>query len=135
MKNSYLKDYLCEVRKGLIDCPIQTKMKLLQGLAEEAEDFVQQMPDCSYEDIVEFFGEPEYAARQLLDAVPLEERKAAQKNKWVGFAAVIAILCTIIIQMGILLWSELQAPKNRVREIIYTSQPYYVPDGAIEEGF
>lgn len=71
----------------------------------------------------------------MLDAVPLEERKAAQKNKWVGFAAVIAILCTIIIQMGILLWRELQAPKNRVREIIYTSQPYYVPDGVIEEGF
>lgn len=71
----------------------------------------------------------------MLDAVPLEERKAAQKNKWVGFAAVIAILCTIIIQMGILLWRETRPPKDGIRVYTYVSQPYYVPDGAIEEGF
>lgn len=133
--NAQQNQYLRQVEQWLTDCPIQAKRKLLNGLREEMEEFISQMPDGGYEDLVELFGEPREAAQQLLDAVPLEERQAARKNKWVPIAVVIAILITIIVQMGIILWRELQEPKDGIRVYTYVSQPYFGPDDPIEKGF
>lgn len=126
--------YLYQVRWWMVHCPDYIKERLLKGLSQEIDEFIIQMPDSTYEDLIELFGQPEEVARQLLDAMTMSEWVATQKYKRYGAVIIIAILITIIAQMSIVLWRELTAPKDRVREIIYVSQPYFGPDGAIEHG-
>lgn len=129
--------YLCQVEQFLMECPGRTKRKLMDGLGQEIEEFLLQSLDGKYENLEEIFGQPEQIAQQLLDTVPLRERRAAWEKRRMWALTIIAILLAIVIQMGIMLWRE-RAEKGMIREVIYVAQPYYVPDvpdDPVERGF
>lgn len=123
--NSSQNQYLLQVEQWFTDCPIQTKIKLLSGLKEEIDEFISQMPDSRYEDLVELFGEPGEAAQKLLDAVPLEERQAAQWRKSIKNIILFAILSAAVI---VLFYQLVISSKNHVVIETYISKPHEISD-------
>lgn len=100
-----VKLYLTQVEQWLDDCPRRGRAKLLNGLEEELEDYIREMPELVLTDGMEkVFGPPEEVAEQLLEASRLKNQVLKRRSRWIGEFVVFAILCTIIVIMGCWIW-------------------------------
>lgn len=96
MKNSKeLTKYYNAVKKNL-HCSKQLKKEILHALESDVEEYTQQNPDLTIEEIREHFGTPAEFAKESMSALDDEEiGRQIKKSKYIK--RVIAITAIILI--------------------------------------
>lgn len=82
----------------------------LAALRTDVENFVSEFPQCTYSDIVEQFGSPEFVARDFIESSDSHtpKEKAAKKKRLQILLVVLIIAALACIVYSILLSSQRQ---------------------------
>lgn len=125
--------YLMQVRVRMRNCPQPARSQLLKGLAQEIQEFVQYMPRCTMGDLIEVFQTPQQAANQLLEAVPVAQQLAVQRQKWVILSGTLLLLSATVIG-NLMLQLHMAQERNPfiIREKVYVYRDHVdeIPVGA-----
>ncbi|MGN0469231.1 MAG: hypothetical protein ACI4GY_10955 [Acutalibacteraceae bacterium] len=116
------ENYLYTVSKH-IRCSRKGKKKALDRLSQSIDDFLQQNEDVSFDELLETFGQPEEAAKELSDSIDPAELKKHKRFK----TALVVLLCVLIAFSFVLLIYD-----NVVTRKIKT-EVYYVVEGPVED--
>lgn len=85
--------YISRVKKEIYK--LTPAENFLNELKNNLLDFSEDNPDCSMDDLVDQFGEPEELAREFLDTVPdFSPKEIARKGR--TKKAVIVLLCIVL---------------------------------------
>lgn len=95
-----VKSYYKQIEKSIPASP-KEKNKMMQGLQTGIEEYIEQNPDATLEDIHTHFGEPaEIAAEYLPDVTPKDVKRFTRRKKIilglsVGLAAIIILFAVV----------------------------------------
>ena len=107
-KNKELTDYCKAVKKNL-HCSKQLKKEILHALESDIEEYLEQNPDTTAEDVREHFGDPADFARESLSVLDDEEiQRQISKSKFIKRIVLIAviIICLVFTTTAILVVME-----------------------------
>ncbi|MBO5163318.1 MAG: hypothetical protein J6B75_02570 [Ruminococcus sp.] len=92
ISNESEKKYLRETKKLLIG-DSKKKNDTLKAYQNEIEEYLEEKPNATYDNIVEFFGSPSEAAAEAAAEVPIEYVKKRMGFKlWIVFGILCALL-------------------------------------------
>ena len=125
--------YLFQVKLRMGSCSRPEKDLLLKGLSQEIEEYAQHLPRCTMGDLREAFQSPKEAAEQLLEAVPVSDRLAIQRQKWIIISGTIVLLAATVIgnlvrQMHLLEQSTPLVTREKI--YVYVENLDEIPSGA-----
>lgn len=102
MKNGATQQYLHRLKKNL-HCPHKEKKKLLSQGESLWKTFLDENPNCTYEDLVSAFGSPEVFAGEMLATLDQKALKQAQTRRKL-FQRCTAILVAAVLVLGAVFW-------------------------------
>lgn len=123
-----IKKYFSKIRSALV-CDFKTKSKILRDLRNEVEEYLEQNPDSSLENITGHFGTPEAIAEEFAISAGTDYIKKYKVHKTIKLIVIIllilALVFTIITSIVII--------GNRKRTAVYYYDETVEDFGIIEE--
>lgn len=101
MNKNATKQYLREVKKSL-HCSAKKKREFLSDLKRALNDFSQEAPNLTIEELVEAFGSPEAQANEFMNTLDSADIQKAFGWKKIILIAAIIIVAVYIIGITIL---------------------------------
>lgn len=100
-QNNIKKKYIKAVKDHL--CSIAPSKDFMEMLSNNIDEFMSANPNCTYDDIIDQFGEPEDVAEDYLseskESLPGKLIKKNRHKKWI-----IVVLVIALIAGGFYLW-------------------------------
>lgn len=85
-----------------LDCPKDIRKNFLTKTRRTAEDFLQEKPDATRQDLDDFLGEPEELAQGFLETLDQEILECYHRRKRYFLYACVAVL--IVALVGVSIW-------------------------------
>ena len=126
--NNSIKGYLSDVKKCLL-CDRKTKSRFLKDLGGNIDNYLSDVPDADFDNIIEHFGTPKSIAEEFAAQTDTDLLRKAKRNKnlkWV----IIAILAAIALFIGII---AIIIVKNNSRDSVYYYDETITDNGIVEE--
>lgn len=114
-------DYFRALERRL-DCPKDIRKNFLTKTRRTAEDFLQEKPDATQQDLEDFLGEPEELAQGFLETLDPDILGRYRKRKKFFLCSFIAALVILLVVVGtwcIQLWSTPKTMEVTETTIIY----------------
>ncbi len=90
-----LKKYLRRI-KGALVCNFKTKRKILKDLKNNVEEYLEQNPDSSLEDLMEYFGKPESIAEEFAVSAGIDYIKKTKVHKMIKLIVIILLILALV---------------------------------------
>lgn len=100
--NSMQKHLICYYRQISKDLPLGLcqKHKIIKGIKVNVECFIEEHPECSYQDILEHFGTAEVIAKSFIEHTPVDElQKRVFVRKQIVLSVIIALAVALLIYL------------------------------------
>lgn len=107
-----VEEYMNNVKKGLYN--LVSSEEYLNDLQQNLEEYVQQFSNCTYQQLVEQFGEPEEVAAEYIGAKkPNGPREMAKSRKKV--IILVAIIIALVLVLVVFVYTT-----SRDRQAFFT---------------
>lgn len=90
-----IKKYFHKIRVSLI-CDLKTKNKIMKDLKNDVEEYLEQNPDSSLENVIEHFGKPETIAEEFAISSGIDYIKKSRIHKTVKIAVIVLLVLASI---------------------------------------
>lgn len=95
-----LTPYFQRVRNRL-SCSKKYQNEQMQKIFRAAEEYAQENPNATLEEVEEYLGNPEEVAQELMESIDPEVLERDRKRKRLGVMVAIGILVAALIVVGI----------------------------------
>lgn len=112
--------YMHKLKKHLT-LPKKYRQSFLEGLTQEMQEYANEQAPCTYEHLVETFGEPELVARQFIEQSDSVELVRRTKQRRIIIRVFMGILVVLVIFLAILVSIMMRHTEVRVTERITES--------------
>lgn len=99
-EKSIVNQYMDEVRKVAV-LPRKEKAELLWAIENEIGYCMEQIPSCTYEDLLELEGQPEEAVERYMEELELSPSPRAEKRRRIFISVFAFALAGILIAAAI----------------------------------
>lgn len=100
--NLQVNKYILDVNRHLI-CSAKTKKNFTAHLKDSISAFVNESPDCTMEDIIQFSGPPETLAQDFMETLDEKEIRQGRRNRRIQkIVGILLIVCIIAILIEII---------------------------------
>lgn len=123
-----IKKYLSDVRKFLY-CERKTKSRFLGDLEENVNNYLSDVPDADFNDIIEHFGAPKSIAEEFAANADTQLLKTAKRNKTFKWLLLI-IFASIAVFIGVIASIIIM---NNSRDAAYYYDETVIDYGIIEK--
>lgn len=92
-----------------MDCPKSLRRPFLDKTRRMAEDFLQNNPDASSEEVADYLGEPNELAQGFLETLDQEVLNRYRRRKKFLLFGCIAVLAAILVGVtiwGVSIWTD-----------------------------
>lgn len=109
--NSELSPYFQRVR-GRLSCSKKYQNEQMQKIFRAAEEYAQENPNATLEEVEEHLGNPEEVAQELMESIDPEVLERDRKRKRLGVLVAIGILAAalIAVSIGAAYYARITAP-------------------------
>lgn len=90
-----IKKYFSKIRSALV-CDFRTKSKILRDLRNEVEEYLEQNPDSSLENITGHFGAPEAIAEEFAISAGTDYIKKYKVHKTIKLIVIILLILAFV---------------------------------------
>ena len=114
-----MASYFQHVR-GRLSCYRRYQDEQMQKIFRAAEEYAQENPDATPEEVEMYLGDPAEVAQALMESIDPAEIERYQKRKKLGVMLTIGILAVTLVVMGtgIVYLSRVSAPIEVVETIV-----------------
>lgn len=126
--NNNIKGYLSDVKKCLL-CDRKTKSRFLKDLGGNIDNYLSDVPDADFDNIIEHFGTPKSITEEFAAQTDTDLLRKAKRNKNLKWM-LIAILTAIALFIGVIAFIIV---KNNSRDAAYYYYETISDNGIIEE--
>lgn len=111
------KRYFKAVKKS---CPFAFKKRLISALKNDINEYIEQNPSASFEDIKQHFGEPEQFALEYIAAMDDTDRmKAVSITRQLKIAVIIISIVGLIVS-GCAIWIAIENSDSAIKIVEIT---------------
>ena len=106
--------------RGRLSCSRRYQDEQMQKIFRAAEEYAQENPDATPEEVEMYLGDPAEVAQALMESIDPAEIERYQKRKKLGVMLTIGILAVTLVVMGtgIVYLSRVSAPIEVVETIV-----------------
>lgn len=112
--------YMHKLKKNLI-LPKECRQSFIEGLTQEIREYTNEHTSCTYEHLIETFGEPGYVARQFIEQSDSTELERHTKRRRMVFCVMMAVLVALVVFLAVLVSIMMRHKEVRVTEKITES--------------
>lgn len=123
-----VKEYLSDVKKCLY-CDRKTKSRFLKDLGENIDNYLSDLPDSDFQNVIEHFGTPESISEEFAAQTDTDSLKKAKRNKNLKWLLIV-ILTAIAMFIGVIAFIIV---KNNNRDAAYYYNETITDNGIVEE--
>lgn len=112
--------YMSKLKRHMV-LPQKKRQGFLEGILQEMREYTEEHVPCTYEHLVDTFGEPGCVARHFIEQSDSAELEYRTKRRRMAFRVMMGILLVLFICLAILVSVLLRHTEVRVTETITES--------------